>query len=119
MKCRRTGLQLARPTCWVIPGSCHDVGVGDGVGDGDVAVHADHHQVQDGGGAGPHVHRQPQEAEVPPEYPTLHHLQCFGSGRSVLYSVDTKHNYIFCCFCLGDLFVIVLCQVSSDRKKNE
>ena len=42
----------------------HDVGVGDGVGDGNVSVHGDDDQVQDGGGAGPHVHRQPHVAQV-------------------------------------------------------
>ena len=40
----------------------HDVGVRDGVGDCDVPVEADHHQVQDGGGAHPHVHSKPNGA---------------------------------------------------------
>lgn len=34
----------------------HDVGVGDGVGHGDVPIHGDDHQVEDARGAGPHVH---------------------------------------------------------------
>ena len=34
----------------------HDVGVCDGVGDGDVAVHGDNDEVEDARGARPHVH---------------------------------------------------------------
>ena len=53
----------------------HDVGVGDGVGDGDVSVHGDDDEVEDAGGAGPHVHRQPHEAQLLPKHPAVHHLQ--------------------------------------------
>ena len=49
----------------VIPLAGHDVGVGDGVGDGDVSVHADDDEVEDAGGAGPDVHTEPYEAEIP------------------------------------------------------
>ena len=35
------------------------------MGHGDVSVHADDDQVEDAGGAGPHVHTEPYEAEVP------------------------------------------------------
>ena len=35
------------------------------MGDRDISVHADGHQVQERGGAGPHIHRQPDEAQVP------------------------------------------------------
>ena len=34
------------------------------MGDGNVSVHGDDDQVQDGGGAGPHVHGQPHVAQV-------------------------------------------------------
>ncbi len=40
----------------------HEVWVGDRVGDGDESVQADDHQVQDGGGARPDVHGQPDGA---------------------------------------------------------
>ena len=52
----------------------HDVGVGDGVSHGDVAIHRDDHQVEDARGAGPHVHWEPHEAKMLPEYPAVHHL---------------------------------------------
>ena len=35
------------------------------MGDGDVSVHADDDQVEDAGGAGPDVHTEPYEAEIP------------------------------------------------------
>ena len=56
------------------PFASHDVGVGDWVGDGNVSVHADDDQVEDAGGAGPHVHTEPDEAEVPAKDPSVHHL---------------------------------------------
>ena len=59
----------------------HDVGVGDGVRDGDVAVQADHHQVEDGGGARPHVHSQPDGAPDVAKDPKAEDLQ-EGEGTS-------------------------------------
>ena len=35
------------------------------MGDGDVSVHADDDEVEDAGGAGPDVHTEPYEAEIP------------------------------------------------------
>ena len=35
------------------------------MGDGDVSVHADNDEVEDGGGAGPDVNTEPHEAEIP------------------------------------------------------
>ena len=35
------------------------------MGDGYVSVHADDDQVEDAGGAGPDVHTEPYEAEIP------------------------------------------------------
>ena len=61
------------------PLSSHDVGVGDGVGDGYVSVHADDHQVEDAGGAGPDVHTEPYEAEIPDKIVRL-------GGGGVLWS---------------------------------
>ena len=65
-----------------IPGGCHDIGIGDGVGDGDVSVHADGDEVQDGGGAGPDIHGQPDEAEVAPEHPAVDNLIHCGQGEN-------------------------------------
>ena len=48
---------------------CHDAWVLDWMCDCYVSVHADGHQVEDGGGARPHIHRQPDEAEMLAEYP--------------------------------------------------
>lgn len=39
-----------------------------------VSVHGDDDQVEDAGGAGPHVHRQPDEAEVAAKDPCVQHL---------------------------------------------
>ena len=44
------------------------------MGDRNISVHADGHKAQDGGGAGPHIQRQPDEAQVPPKHPAVHNL---------------------------------------------
>ena len=52
----------------------HYVGVGDGVGDGDVAVEADDDEVEDGGRTGPDVDRQPDGAPDAAEEPDAEDL---------------------------------------------
>ena len=47
------------------------------MGDGDVSVHADDDQVEDAGGAGPDVHTEPYEAEIPDNKMATHG----GGGR--------------------------------------
>ena len=64
------------------PFARHDVGIGDWVGDGYVSVHADDDQVQDAGGAGPDVHTEPYEAEIP----IMTMSQCGGEMRGALSS---------------------------------
>ena len=59
---------------YYIPGVSHDIRIGDWVGDCNVSVHTDSHEVEDGGGAGPDIHGQPEEAEVAPKHPAIHHL---------------------------------------------
>ena len=76
----------------VIPLAGHDVGVGDGVGDGDVSVHGDDDQVEDAGGAGPHVHRQPHEAQLLPEHPAVHNLQFSNWYNSIFYLSILKNH---------------------------
>ena len=75
----------------VSPLASHDVGVGDGVGDCDVSVHADDDEVEDGGGAGPHVHTQPDEAEVPAKYPSVHHLVDCGERQDQDAQQQVRH----------------------------
>ena len=64
-----------------LPLSCHDVVVGDWVGDGNVSVHGDDDQVENAGGARPHVHGKPDEAEVASEDPCVQHLIDSGQGE--------------------------------------
>ena len=54
-----------------LPIMSHDAWVLDRMCDCYVSVHADGHQVEDGGGARPHVHRQPDEAQLLAEYPGI------------------------------------------------
>ena len=49
--------------------------------DCDVSVHGDDDQVQDAGGAGPHVHRQPDEAEVATKDPCVQDLVDSGERK--------------------------------------
>ena len=66
------------------PFASHDVGVSDWVGDGNVSVHADDDQVEDAGGAGPHVHTEPYEAEIPDNKMATHG----GGGRPHLPKIQ-------------------------------
>ena len=76
----------------ILPLAGHDVWVGDWVGDGDVSVHTDNDEVQDGGGAGPDIHAEPHEAEIPPEYPTVHHLVHCGEGQHQHAQQQVRHS---------------------------
>ena len=57
-----------------LPSRGHNIGISDWVSDRYVSVHADGHQVKDGGGAGPDINRQPNEAEMLPKNPTVHNF---------------------------------------------
>ena len=57
-----------------LPFPSHDVRIGDGVGDSDVSVHGDDDEMKNAGGAGPHVNREPDEAEVSTKDPGVQYL---------------------------------------------
>ena len=57
-----------------LPLPSHDVRIGDGVGDSDVSVHGDDDEMKNAGGAGPHVNREPDEAEVSTKDPGVQYL---------------------------------------------
>ena len=78
--------------CNSLPLSCHDVWVCDGMSDCDVSVHGDDDQVQDAGGAGPHVHGKPDEAEVAAEDPCVQDLSKEKSIKRIKAKVQVKSS---------------------------
>ena len=60
----------------------HDAWVLDRMCDCYVSVHADGHQVEDGGGACPQVHRQPDEAQFWPNTQVSNTSYTAESGRT-------------------------------------
>ena len=64
------------------------------MGDGNVSVHADDDQVEDAGGAGPDVHTEPYEAEIP-DRDGLSVMYWGGAGLSP--SEDPAvHHLVYC-----------------------